>query len=135
MTQVSDKLVEACSTRVKRRSFLGARAFARTLNFKNSTGWVEFAKSEKRPRDIPSSPQIFYKDEWVSWDDWLGRKDRQRLDSYAAMLKSSDWLKNAAEGTEDFEDLCFIRDEVDRLSKELGMASPQIEEKPNDTSN
>ncbi|AFM12101.1 DEAD/DEAH box helicase family protein [Turneriella parva] len=55
------------------RPFAAARNFARTLGFKSQSEWYEFARSEKKPRDIPSNPYPFYKEKgWVSWGDWLG---------------------------------------------------------------
>jgi hypothetical protein len=55
------------------RSFEEAKKFARTLNFKSSSGWKEFSKTSKRPEDIPFNPQAVYKDlGWAGWSDWLG---------------------------------------------------------------
>lgn len=53
------------------RPFLEARAFARSLKFRSSEDWKRFAKSSKRPADIPSTPDRIYK-EWRGWGDWLG---------------------------------------------------------------
>jgi hypothetical protein len=37
------------------------------------TNWREYARSEKRPKDIPHSPQLAYANKgWVGLDDWLG---------------------------------------------------------------
>ena len=56
--------------RAKYRSFEEARSFVRSLNLKN---WREYARSAKRPKDIPHSPQIAYANEgWVGLKDWLG---------------------------------------------------------------
>ena len=54
------------------RSFEEARKFVRSLKLKNQGDWFEYSKSEKRPSDIPSNPQLNYKKEWKSWGDWLG---------------------------------------------------------------
>jgi superfamily II DNA or RNA helicase len=60
----------------RRRQFMefpSARAYARSLGLKTSRDWLVFSKSGKRPRDIPSKPSVFYRDEgWNSWPDWLG---------------------------------------------------------------
>lgn len=45
------------------RPFRDARNFARKLGLKSSTEWRDFCKSGKRPADIPSNPNIFYKDD------------------------------------------------------------------------
>jgi hypothetical protein len=34
--------------------------------------WNEWAKSDKRPSDIPSHLASVYKEQWVSTGDWLG---------------------------------------------------------------
>ena len=49
--------------------------FARKLKLKTSQEWNEFAKSDKRPRNIPSSPYHFYKNKgYKDIKDWLGAK-------------------------------------------------------------
>jgi hypothetical protein len=59
--------------RVAWRSFTEARELVRGLGLKGKTGWREWSKSEKRPSDIPSSPDRVYRDDgWISWPDWLG---------------------------------------------------------------
>ncbi len=55
------------------RPFEEARAFARSLGLKSRTAWFEFAKSTKRPADIPFNPAVTYKDKgWAGAGDWLG---------------------------------------------------------------
>ena len=55
------------------RSFEEARGFARSLGLESSTEWQEWRKSGERPADIPSNPNIVYKEEgWLSWGDFLG---------------------------------------------------------------
>lgn len=61
----------------KYRSFEDARAFAQSLNFKGQNDWFDFAKGKKPelglfPDDISSHPFRTYKDQWISWGDWLG---------------------------------------------------------------
>jgi superfamily II DNA or RNA helicase len=59
------------------RSFKDAHAFARGLKLKNNSEWVVYAKSGKRPHDIPAAPNAIYADAgWVSWGDWLGTGHR-----------------------------------------------------------
>lgn len=48
-------------------NFNEAREYARSLNI-NSQQWKKF----KTPLNIPRNPARTYKDEWVSWNDWLG---------------------------------------------------------------
>jgi hypothetical protein len=55
------------------RPFLEARAFTRALKFKSAKEWRVYCKSKKRPADIPTNPNLIYKEDgWSSWADWLG---------------------------------------------------------------
>ena len=55
------------------RPFEEARDYARSLGLKSQKKWWEWNKSGKRPSDIPSHPELVYKDEgWLSWGDFLG---------------------------------------------------------------
>lgn len=49
-----------------------AKNFARQLGLKNIKEWKEFCKSDKKPKNIPSTPQSVYKKEWTNWGDFLG---------------------------------------------------------------
>ena len=56
--------------------FEEAREFVRGLGLKNTKEWFAYSKGElpekgKRPDDIPSNPHKAYKDQWISWGDWL----------------------------------------------------------------
>src|SRR5262249_3661790 len=54
-------------------TFRQARSFACKLGFKNQNQWFAYAKSGKKPKDIPSSPSTVYGgDGWAGWGDWLG---------------------------------------------------------------
>ena len=54
------------------RPFKEARKFAQSLNLKNRDEWNAFCKSDKKPDDIPSQPQMVYKKEWEGYGDWFG---------------------------------------------------------------
>jgi len=55
------------------RPFEQARTFARSLDLKSSTEWYTYGKSGKRPSDIPSNPNVAYRDlGWLNMGDWLG---------------------------------------------------------------
>jgi len=51
--------------------FEEARKHVRTLNLKSKREWKEYSKTI-RPESIPSNPNSTYKDEWVSFQDWMG---------------------------------------------------------------
>lgn len=55
------------------RSFKDARKFVKQLGLSSRGDWFEYAKSGKKPDDIPTSPLQTYRDQWVSWDHWLGK--------------------------------------------------------------
>lgn len=52
--------------------FEEARVVVRSLNLKSSKEWNKLSKAGKRPHGIPSNPHIIYKEEWISWYDFLG---------------------------------------------------------------
>jgi hypothetical protein len=55
------------------RIFKDARAFVRGLKLKSQEDWKTYAKSRKKPQDIPSHPETVYANTgWVNWGDWLG---------------------------------------------------------------
>ena len=53
-------------------SFAMARDHARRLGFKRTSEWHAWAKSDKRPTNIPGNPGRQYKAEFLSMPDWLG---------------------------------------------------------------
>jgi Integrase repeat unit len=55
-------------------SFENARKYVRSLNLKSSHEWGDYSKSTKRPRNIPSTPDRYYKDKWKGLGDSLLRK-------------------------------------------------------------
>jgi len=58
----------------KYRSFTNARKFAQSLKLKSQKEWRQFAKSGKKPKDIPTEVEgaWIYKKEWTAWGDFLG---------------------------------------------------------------
>jgi len=53
------------------RPFPKARAFVHGLMLTSLRDWQTYAKSESRPRDIPSHPESVYRTDWRGWSDWL----------------------------------------------------------------
>ena len=51
-----------------------AMQFVSKLNLRSKTEWFEYCKSGNKPIDIPAGVSKTYKDEWVSWPDFLGNK-------------------------------------------------------------
>jgi superfamily II DNA or RNA helicase len=55
------------------RPFKKARGFIRRLGLKSGDEWRSYCKSGKKPTDIPSNPDVVYRNEgWTGWGDWLG---------------------------------------------------------------
>ncbi len=55
------------------RTFSDAKTFVRSRSLKSRKEWKEYCKSGKKPNDIPTYPNEYYKDKgWISWGDWLG---------------------------------------------------------------
>jgi hypothetical protein len=58
--------------------FAVAREFVGNLRLKSQTEWRTWAKTDKRPHNIPAAPATVYKSEgWISWGDWLGTGNRK----------------------------------------------------------
>ena len=59
-------------------SFEKSRIFSRKLGLKTRREWLEYChgaypNAVKKPEEIPKNPEKEYKNEWLGWDDWLGR--------------------------------------------------------------
>jgi len=67
---------------VKRfRPYEDAKAFAHKLRFRSVTEWHAYAKSGKKPDDIPARPDVHYRKagDWITWSDFLGTKISHKL--------------------------------------------------------
>lgn len=57
--------------------FEQARKYTHGLGLRNTSEWVQFRKSAKRPSQLPANPSAVYKDKgWISWFDWLGISEK-----------------------------------------------------------
>jgi hypothetical protein len=55
------------------KSFNDAKDYVNTLGIKNHLEWIKYVKDKKLPKDIPSNPNLVYKnDGWIGYGDWLG---------------------------------------------------------------
>jgi hypothetical protein len=52
--------------------FNKAREFARSLKLNNQKEWQIYARSDDKPKDIPSSPEKVFSNEFGGYGDWLG---------------------------------------------------------------
>ena len=53
----------------KFRPFEEAKVYVHSLGLKGKEGYARYAKSGKKPMDIPASPVRTYEKEWISWGD------------------------------------------------------------------
>lgn len=49
-----------------------ARKIIRSMNFKNYNEWAKYNESKQRIKNIPTRPELTYKDQWTNWSDFLG---------------------------------------------------------------
>ncbi len=57
------------------RDFRSARKYVHSLKLPGKNDWEAFSKSKNRPSDIPSNPNVAYKDKgWSGLGDWLGTR-------------------------------------------------------------
>jgi hypothetical protein len=54
-------------------SFNEAKLVVFNLKIKNNKEWRDKIKDKTILNNIPTNPDKFYKNEWISWDDWLGK--------------------------------------------------------------
>ena len=63
----------AKNSNIKYLTFEDAKKYIKNLGFKNKAQFFEWAKSNKKPPEIPKNPEskIAYKDKWQGWGDFL----------------------------------------------------------------
>ena len=55
------------------KSFEEARSFVHNLRLKSMKEWMAWAKTSRKPSDIPANPAGVYSSKgWTGWGDWLG---------------------------------------------------------------
>jgi len=61
--------------RRKRKEYINytnAKEIAHKMNLKSQNEWYKACKENKIPKIIPKTPNSYYENDWVSWNDWLG---------------------------------------------------------------
>ena len=77
------------------RPFEEARAFVRGLGLQSKSEWNESRKSEERPLDVPSRPELVYKDKgWMSWGDFLGYNKGYVVNKWRSFEEAWDYVKS-----------------------------------------
>jgi hypothetical protein len=57
-------------------SFQEARNYVQPLMLDSIEEWLEYIKLGKKPPEIPSNPDNYYKTEWQGWPDWFGYEEK-----------------------------------------------------------
>ncbi|MFM1755392.1 MAG: hypothetical protein RL621_296, partial [Bacteroidota bacterium] len=90
-------------------SFAEARNKVHTFKFTSQKEWREWIKKGLKPNNIPSNPNHNYKNEFLSWGDWLGtdnihKKEFRNFEDAKTYIKSQniknlkewqDWVKSS----------------------------------------
>jgi superfamily II DNA or RNA helicase len=85
----------------KFRHFLEAKEYVIKLKLKNNAEWRLWSKSSERPIDIPGAPEKIYKDEWVSWGNWLGNENRSNIGrTYRPFKEARDFVRSQNIGSQ-----------------------------------
>lgn len=59
-------------TKLKWREYAAAEEYVRSLGLKNSTEWVAFCASGRKPLDTPKDPRRAYGEQVRGWRTFLG---------------------------------------------------------------
>lgn len=61
------------------RNYDDAKNYVRELGIKNANEWRKYSKSGTKPIDIPTTPNLVYKNNgWVDWADFLGTENKYK---------------------------------------------------------
>ena len=94
--------------------------------FTSTKQWWEWSSSGQRPVDIPSCPNMSYREEWKSWGYWLGTKP-----GHIAIKKVPTW--RSFEDARDFaRSLGFTSVEQWLAWSSSGQRPPGIPSNPNE---
>jgi len=86
-------------THLEWRSFEEARAYVREHKLASSTEWRAWVKTQRRPVDIPVSPDHIYP-EFKNWGDWLGTQRKPRYaGEWRPFNQAREYVRNLALAT------------------------------------
>ena len=67
-------------------SFTKVKKIAKKFNLKSQFQWYRWAKSSQKPNNVPANVSYVYKNQWISWYDFLNKNPKKFL-SYNAARK------------------------------------------------
>jgi TIR domain/Phage-integrase repeat unit len=103
--------------------FSEARAFVQAQGLKNHRDWLNYRRSSKKPKYIPSKPEQVYRSEYKGMKDWLGVVDKWNSDTLLTFLHDlQPQLDNLTK--KDLVHILQRNDTLNPLRKVLGGATP-----------
>lgn len=87
----------------KYRSYQKAKLFVHKLNLNSYNEWLQFARTDQCPNDIPTRPEKVYAD-FVSFNDWIGKVDFLPFEE-AKLLVQQHKLMSANEFNDQYDNL------------------------------
>lgn len=71
---------------VKWMSYEEAILFVHPLELTSREGWLEYCRGDRpdlpeKPNNLPTRPEITYKDSWVSWKHFFGSRAAERVEA------------------------------------------------------
>ncbi|MCE2571785.1 hypothetical protein [Motilimonas eburnea] len=87
-------------------SYRAAKYFVKSNKIHTFEEWVQFCRENRRPNHIPSNPNLYYRDEWEGWKEFLCDKPSQYLPLNEAveivkqfdLATATDWLNFCRQG-------------------------------------
>jgi crotonobetainyl-CoA:carnitine CoA-transferase CaiB-like acyl-CoA transferase len=72
-----------------------AKKFVHSLNLKSQREWIQFCKSDKKPSDIPSLPEVYYRTKgWINYSHWLLDKSNIISTRYRPFPEARDFVRS-----------------------------------------
>jgi hypothetical protein len=65
--------------RINYKSYEDAKQIIQKFGIKSWEEWREFCKTEYMPIDIPKRPDTFYRKDWISWKQFLGYSNIDKI--------------------------------------------------------
>ena len=54
-------------------SYDETKKYLKKLKINTYQKWIDFRRTEQRPRNIPTAPKEIYRKDWKGWSDFLGK--------------------------------------------------------------
>jgi hypothetical protein len=100
--------------------FEEAREFARSLDLFTISSWEKFAKSDKRPKNIPYAPDQTYKKQWMGYRNWL-RKPNEIETEHLVTIDDSEMTETLDSVIDDLKQIHLPYDQAKNFVRTLGL--------------